>query len=94
MAGAISKPEEGGEGAVVWRFLPACEHDFLGKGFRPSRVPLVFQASPVAATFRRSVERSQGGELRQLALVEFICILYEGTKGGKGDKEEEKVQRK
>lgn len=81
MAGAISKSEQGSEGAVVWRFLPACEHDFLGKGFRPSRVwgvPLGARASPVVASLRRGVERRQGGELRQMALVEFISILYEG----------------
>lgn len=79
LAGAVCESEEWGEGAVVWRFLPAREHDFLFKGFRPSRVrgvPLVARASPVAAGLGRGMERRQGGELRELALVEFIGILW------------------
>lgn len=83
MAGAIGKSEEGGEGAVVWCSLPAREHDFLGKGFRPSRVPLVFRASPLAGSLGRCVEGCQGGELRQLALVEFIGILREHKEWGR-----------
>lgn len=78
MAGTISESEEGGEGAIVWLSLPACEHDFLGKRFRPSRVlgvSLVARASAVAASLGRGVERRQGSELRKLALVEFISVL-------------------
>lgn len=76
---AVCESEEGGEGTVVRCSLPACEHDFLVKGFRPSRVlsvPLVSRASPVAASLGRGVERCQGGELRELALVEFISTLW------------------
>lgn len=79
--------EEGGEGAVVWRSLPAREHDFLAKGFRPARVrgaPLVARAPPLAAGLGWGVQGCQGGELGQLALVEFVGVLCEGG-GGKGD---------
>lgn len=38
---------------------------------------MVARAPPVAASLGRGVERRQGGELGQLALVEFIRILYE-----------------
>lgn len=72
--------EEGGEGAVVWRSLPAREHDFLVKGFRPARVrgaPLVARASPLGW----GVQGCQGGELGQLALVEFVSVLCEGGGG-------------
>lgn len=92
VAGTIGESEEGGEGAVVWRSLPTCEHDFLGKGFRPSGVlgvPLVARASPVAASLGRGVERRQGGELGQLALVEFISVLQECK-----EKEEKEGQSK
>lgn len=80
MAGTIGESEEGGEGAVVWLSLPACEHEFLGKRFRPSRVrdvTLVARASAVAASLGWSVERRKGSELRELALVEFISVLRE-----------------
>lgn len=83
-AGAIGESEEWGEGAVVWCSLPAREHDFLVKEFRPARVrgvPWVARASPLAASLGGGVERSQGGELGQLALVEFISILCEGKRG-------------
>lgn len=76
--------EEGGEGAVVWRSLPAREHDFLVKGFRPARVrgaPLVARASPLAAGLGWGVQGCQGGELGQLALVEFVSVLCEGGGG-------------
>lgn len=89
MARAICELEEGGEGGVVWPSLPACEHDFLGKAFRPARVlsrPLVPRASPVAARLGRSVERCQGGELRQLALIELISTLW--WKEREGEREE------
>lgn len=78
--GAVSESDQRSEGTVVWRLLPASEHDFLVKGFRPSRVlgvPLVSGALPVAASLGRGVEGRQGGELGQLALVEFISIRAE-----------------
>lgn len=64
--GAIGESEKRGEGAVVWPSLPACEHDFLVIGLRPSKgrgVPLVVRALSVAASLGRGVERRQGGEL-------------------------------
>lgn len=64
--------------------MPAREHDFLVKEFRPARVrgvPWVAGASPLAASLGGGVERCQGGELGQLALVEFISILREGKRG-------------
>lgn len=73
--GAISKSEEGGEGAVVWPSLPAGQQDFLVWGVRPSRVqgvPLVFSASLVAAAPGWRVESRQGCELGQMALIEQI----------------------
>lgn len=79
VAGAVSESEERGEGAVVWRSLPAREHCFLAKGFRPSGVrgvPLAARASALAAGL--GLEGRQGGELGEVALVEFISILHEG----------------
>ena len=78
---AVDESDQGAEGAVVWLSLPAREHDFLAKGFRPARVPLAARASPVAAGLGRGVERRQGGELGQLALVESISVLGEETEG-------------
>lgn len=82
---------EWGEGEVVLWSLQACEHGFLGNGLRPSRVggvPLA-GASPLAARLGRAVERRQGGELRQLALVQFVSVLCERQRdsvsgGGRG----------
>lgn len=85
-AGAVGKPEEGGEGAVVWRSLPPREHEFLGRGFRPARVrgvPLVARASPLVAGPGGGVEGRQGGELGQVALVEFVGVLCDGRAGEK-----------
>lgn len=95
-AGAVSKSEEGGECAVVWRSLPACEHDFPGKRLRPARVrgvPLVARASPLVAGLGRGVERCQGGELGQVALVEFVGVLYGGQRGRKEEAEWEKKKK-
>lgn len=75
---AVHEPEQRREGAVVWLSLPAGEHEFLAKSCRPSRVALVFGASPAAASLGRGVEGRQGGELRQLALVEFVSALQGG----------------
>lgn len=88
--------EKGGESAVIWRFLPACEHDFLVEGFRPARVgaaPLVARAPPLAVGLVRGMQGCQGGELGQLALVEFVSVLCEegggeGRYGGKRKKKE------
>lgn len=78
-AGAVGKREQRGEGAVVWRSLPAREHGFLFEASRPvrsGRVPLVGWASPLVAGPGQGVQRRQGRELRQVALVEFISILW------------------
>lgn len=80
---AVHEPEQRREGAVVWLSLPAGEHEFLAKSCRPSRVALVFGASPAAASLGRGVEGRQGGELRQLALVEFVSALQGGGTDGK-----------
>lgn len=76
--------------------MPACEHDFLAKGFRPSGVrdvPLAARASTLAAGLGRGVKGRQGGELREVALVEFISILHEGggEEGGGRNKTWEKT---
>lgn len=74
----------GAEGAVVWSgSLPAREHGFLGEALTPGRTP-VGRASPPAAGPGRGVERCQGGELRQVALVEFLSILRVGGEAGRG----------
>lgn len=89
-AGAIGEPEQRGEGAVVGRSVPACEHGFLGEGCGPVGVggaPVVGRALPLAALPGWGVERRQGGELGQLALVELVCVLWAGQRdGGRGDK--------
>lgn len=84
--GAVGKCEQGAEGAIVWCSLPAREHGFLFKALRPvrmGRVPLVGWASPLVAGLGQGVERRQGRELRQVALVELISILRVGREAGK-----------
>lgn len=75
---AVGEAQQRGEGAVVLRSLPAREHDFLAKGCGPAGVggvPLGGRAAPVALGLGRGVEGRQGGELRQLALVELVGVL-------------------
>lgn len=78
---AIGKSQQRGEGAVVRHSLPAREHGFLGEGFRPvlmraaSVVVEVARASPLVTGLGRRVQGRQGGELGQLALVEFVSVL-------------------
>lgn len=75
---AVGKAQQRGKGAVVLRPLPAREHDFLAKGCGPAGVggvPLAGRAAPVALGLGRGVEGRQGGELRQLALVELVSVL-------------------
>lgn len=80
-AGAVGESQQRGEGAVVRRSLPACEHGFLCEGFRPvlmraaSVVVVVGGASPLVTGLGRRVQRRQGCELGQLALVEFVSVL-------------------
>lgn len=77
-AGAVGEQEQRGEGAVVGRSLPACEHGFLGEGCGPVGIggaPVVGRASPLAALPGWGVEGRQGGELRQLPLVELVGVL-------------------
>lgn len=86
-AGAVDESEQRREGAVVRRSLPAREHGFLGERFRPVLVRatsvmvvlvvlvVVGGASPLAAGLGRRVQGRQGGELGQLALVEFVGVL-------------------
>lgn len=87
VAGAVSEPEQRGEGAVVGRSLPAREHGFLGEGCGPVGVggaPVVGRALPLAALPGRGVEGCQGGELGQLALVELVGVLWAGQRDGGG----------
>lgn len=75
---AVGEPEQGGEGAVVGCSLPAREHGFRFESLRPvriGRVPPGAGASPLAAGLGQGVERRQGRELGQVALVEFVSIL-------------------
>lgn len=81
VVGSIGKSEQGGEGAIVWCSLPVCEHFFLFKALRPvwiCRIPFVAWASSLVVGLGKGVERCQGSELRQVALVEFISILRVG----------------
>lgn len=102
MAGVVGESEEGGEGAVVWCSLPVGEHEFLSKGFRPSRVrntPLVARAPPPPCRLGRNVEGSQRGELGQVAPVEFFSALQEDGHRGRrrdivGQRGEDKVKKK
>lgn len=85
-AAAVGEPQQGGEGAVVWRSVPARDHAFLLKGPTPVRVgraALVGRASPLAPGLGRGVQRRQGRELRQVAFVDFVSILRVGREAGK-----------
>lgn len=78
----FSYSEKGAEGAIVRLAAPVGTHEFFGRGgVRPAvGVVLAFVATSVMFPRRWSMEGGQGGELRQVALIQLISILEKRTR--------------